>query len=138
MVKTEIIQKILKLKKLSQGNSNPHEAESAKTKMLELMKEHDISDGEIKVEEKAAAFDELVQEIKSFSLKNPSIPSIFGGTSVIDGVLDVLKSAKDAEKAVRLDQIRSMIGTASLLLGRNKTFIGIRDIIEKIIKKHAL
>lgn len=139
MTKQEAAKKIAKLRRLARGTKSTHEAETAAAQADKLAREHGLGAGELEVGQRAAAFDDLVDEVGRAVARAPTIPAgIFDARSIIDEVLHSIKKTDEVDKASRLAQVVTVVRTAALFAGGNPTVTEIKRAIDLVLKNHDL
>jgi hypothetical protein len=137
MTRSEILDKIAKLRRLARNNTCEQEAASARRKADDLAARHGVSEDELTNNKTSAAHDELVEELRIFAarkMKDGGALSLFGAAGVIDGVLQEIKKAGNEDKSARLRKLVEVARTASLLSPSN--FRPLREMVEKVLKNH--
>lgn len=135
----KIIEKWAKLRRLSTGSSNPHEAESARQKASELATEHCLSESDLSEGLMGLAFDDLVASIQQLVTSHPAIPSgLFNTESFLNDLLQSLRSLSDSTKASRLRQVVTIVRTAAFVAGTNATIKEISSRVNAVLTNHSL
>ena len=115
MTRQEAAEKVAKLARLARDNPNPHEAEAARTQARKIVAENNLSVDELSTGQKAAAFDDLVAEVRKAVCSHPALPQgLFGTSDVVSGILTRLGAASKESKARRLDEAGKLIDAASM------------------------
>lgn len=128
MTREEAAEKVAKLWRLAEKAGTPAEAETAKKTALKLVKEHNLTDRELSMGSRAAAFDDLMSALDTYVSGQP-VPVIV--REVIDRMK---KDTKKEDKADALGKFVVGLRAASLFVDVR----GIKTIVEEVLKKHGV
>lgn len=132
MTKAEAAERVAKLRRLAEKNDNAAEAASAKKRADKLVEEFKLTETELSLGGRAAAFDDLVDELDRFVRKH-DVPA-----AVLE-TIEMVKSKTDKEnKADMLGKIVAGVRTVSLFFIFNKDVKGIKDTVDAVLKKHGV
>ena len=139
MTKKEASEKVAKLLRLAKGSSNPHEAATAKAQAELLMKKHGLTASDLAAGQKAAAFDDLIDQVHEYVQKHPDVPEgLFGTASVITDVIMKTKGIAATDKAVAFDKIVGGTRFVFFIFGDNPWVAGIKTIVDGTLKNHEI
>lgn len=132
MTKKEAAEKIAKLRRLAEKAGTPAEAESARRLADKLTQEHGLTDTELSLGSRAAAFDDLMDELDRFVRKH-HVPA-----AVLETIeLVKVKTGKE-DKADALGKIVVGVRTVSLFFLFDKTVAAMKTTVDAVLKKHGV
>jgi len=132
MTKAEAIKKISKLNKLAEKAGTPQEAETARRAAEDLRRKHSISERELQLRAKAAAFDDLVGRLDAYARTQSQLPA-----PVFEVLSKIKSDTKEEDKANVLEKVVNMVRVGALLLSR-KSMGPVKEIVEETIRRHGL
>ena len=139
MTKTEAAEKVAKLRRLVKGTTNEHEAASARANADKLITEHKLTGNDLTSGEKAATFDDLIDALHHFTLNHPALPDgMFGTSKILQDVLTRIKNIGRTDKILHLNQLTSVIRTASIFAGNNSSIREIKRILDETLRRHEI
>ena len=139
MNKKEASEKVAKLLRLAKGSTNPHEAATAKAQAEILMQKHGLTPADLAAGQKAAAFDDLFDQIYRYVQQHPNVPKgIFDTSSVISDVIMKAKNIAATDKAAAFDKIVTGTSCIFAIFGDNPTISEINSIMTGTLKKHEI
>lgn len=139
MTRKEAAEKVAKLRRLARGSKNPHEAEMAREQADKLAARHGLASADLEAGSMGAAFDDLVDQVKTVVAGHASIPAgLFNTEGIINDVLGKIKSIGESDKSARLRQIATLIRTASFFAGDNKVVAEMKAVLDTTLKNHDL
>lgn len=128
MTKAEAAEKVAKLLRLAEKAGTPAEAESARRNAKRLIDLHHLTTAELSMGSRAAAFDDLMDELDAYVSKQP-VPAVV--REVIDRV------RKDTKKEDKSDALgKFVVGLRAAALFVNVG--GIKSTVEEVLKKHGV
>lgn len=143
MTKLEAAEKVAKMMKLARGNTNPHEAASARRRAKKIIDDHGLTVEELSTGKKAAALDDLIVALRSVTSNMPA--GLFNTSSIVEGILSKAESMSKESKSRRLDEICKLIDVASAVNGAlNVVSLSsplvkrVKEIFEKTLAAHDL
>jgi hypothetical protein len=141
MTKSEAIIKIRKMLNLAKGSKGP-ESDLARTQAEKMMAQYGINPSDLASEEKALAFDALVDRLQAYVNEQGAtigLGGLFDSMGVIKEVLAKIKGLGAADKANRLQQVTDWIQGATFLIGPNNNHIrSLNQILSDVLKEHGL
>ena len=141
MTKKQAIDRVNKLRALAKGTTNANERRSAAERAREIMREHQLTDADLKISDKVTAFDELVSTLDNYASRHPDLTQgTFGASEVVRELLGHAKTKIPRDKkAVFLDRLSQGIDLAKLLFGNsNKTLRDVAGIVDAVKKNHGV
>lgn len=132
MTRKDAAEKVAKLERLAEGTENKAEAETARKTARKIASEHGLSDSELMIGAKAAAFDELVTALDTYAAKNNIPPAV---SFALD---KIKKEHKEDDKAASLDKIVKASRFAGMLFGRDVTVKKAVEVIEETLHKYKI
>lgn len=132
MTRKEAAEKVAKLRRLAGGAGTSAERATATRVADELTKQHGLTEDELTLGIKAAAFDDLIDELNRFVSKH-DVPS-----AVLE-VLGAIKTSTDKEdKAVTLVRVVQIVRATSMFFGFDSSVKGTKTVVERVLKKHGV
>lgn len=139
MTKSEAAEKVAKLRRLSKGTTNEHEASSAAAQADRLIDEYSLNEDDLTSGGKAAAFDDLLDTLHLFVANHPALPNgLFGTSAILGDVLKKIKNMEKTDKANRLSQLTTVVRTASFIAGDNPSIKEIKRILDDTLLRHEI
>jgi hypothetical protein len=139
MLKKEAAEKVAKLMKLANGSTNPHEASSARSQAEKIVREHGLTDDDLRSGEMASAFDELVDSLQKLVAGHPALPTgLFNSSAIVTDVLHKIKTLGDVDKSKKLRQITTMVRTVSFIAGDNPIVSEVKAVLDSTLKNHGI
>jgi hypothetical protein len=132
MTRKEAAEKVAKLRKLAERAGTAAEGDAARKIANELTAQHGLTEVELSVGSRAAAFDDLMDELNRF-VKKHDVPS---------AVLEVIEAVKAGtgkdDKAGALVNIVTVVRTTSMFFGFDKTVKQVKSVVDRVLKKHSV
>lgn len=132
MTKAEAAEKVAKLRQLAESKANAHEADTAKQRADELIKKYGLTENDLSLGSKAAAFDDLIGELDAF-VRRHEVPA-----AVFEAIDLVRRETTKENKADALGKIVKVVRTASMFFGFDKTVKGVKDTVDGVLTKHKV
>lgn len=132
MTKKQAAEKVAKLRRLAEKAGTKQEGESAELNAKKMIDEFGLTEADLSVGAKAAAFDELIGSLDVFvKNKRDQVPG-----SVLSVIDQIKKHTKEDDKAAAFEKIVAAVKLGNMLFGHNKTVAAMGDMIETVITKH--
>lgn len=132
MTRAEAAEKVAKLRRLAERNNSPAEADSARKRADKLTKEYGLNETELSLGSRAAAFDDLMDELNAF-VKKHDVPA-----TVLETIELVKTKTGKEDKADALGKIVAGVRTVSLFFLFNKEVAGVKATVDAVLKKHGV
>lgn len=132
MTRQEAAQKIAKLRRLAERAGTPAEAENARGAMEKLMKQFGLTDAELAIGRRAAAFDDLLEDLNRFVGRHDVPQPVF---MVIE---HFKKNVAEGEKSDALSKIVTGVRAASFFFGGDPTVKKLKASIDEVLTKHQV
>lgn len=134
MTKKQAAEKVAKLRRLAEKAGSKEESQNAYRAIDKLILQYQLTDAELAVGAKAAAFDDLISSLDSFvRTRREQVPG-----SVMGAIEQVKKSTNEDEKAAAFDKIAVTVNLGNMLFGHNKTVAAIGDLLASVAEKHGI
>jgi len=135
MTRQEAAEKVAKLARLSKDNTNPHEAEAARSQARKIVKEHGLTLEELSAGKKALAFDDVVARVRAEAASRlVESPGLFNTSSILSDALARLETLSEASKAKRLDESYKLVD-AIYLFNSTLSVVGLGSPAVNTVKK---
>lgn len=141
MTKKQAIDRVNKLRALAKGTPNANEREVAAKRAREIMKEHHLTDADLRVADKVTAFDDLLTTLDTYASKHPDLTqSTFGASEIVREILGHAKTKlPEDHKASLFGQLSQGLDLVKLVFGNtNKTLRDVSSIVDAVKKRHGV
>lgn len=128
MTRSKAAEKVASIRRLAERAGTEAEADNAKRAAERLIKEHGLTEVEISLGSLAAAFDDLMNEMDTFTRKN-SAPAV-----VLEVIQKAKKDTKPEDKADALRKIVIAVRAISLFTDISK----VKNVIDDVLRKHGV
>jgi len=132
VTKTEAAEKVAKLRMLAERNPNPNEAKAARERAAKIMAEHGLTEVDISVGARAAAFDELAERLEGFVRRHEVPAPVY---EVFDHIKK--KTAKE-DKGKALEKIVGIVRLAGLFGAIDPTVKTVKKAVDEVLEKHKI
>lgn len=132
MTKDDAKGKVSKLLRLAEKAGTPQEADSARRTAAEIKKKYGITDEELSLGTKAAAFDDLVGKLDAHARRHPEMPP-----AVFEVLTKMKTDMSEDDKAASLVKLVGTIRVAALFLG-SKKMGGVKEVVEDALRRYSL
>lgn len=132
ITKKQAAEKVAKLRRVYERPDSGPEGQTARRSAEKLILEHSLTEADLSIGAKVAAFDDLVGQLEIYAKGNQDkLPG-----SVADAIDKIKNHTKEEDKAEALDKIVGWSKVSALLFGHNKYVRAVKDTIENVLKKH--
>jgi len=139
LTRKEAATKYAKLIRLADGNSNPHEAESARQQAANLASEYSLKPSDLESERLNEAFDDLVVRLEEFiAMKESDLGGLFGAGPIVKEVTSKIRTSTEIDKPAYLRKFTAVLRMVSLVSGGNSPITTLKKILDEVLKKHNL
>lgn len=128
MTKAEAAEKVAKLRRLAAGTNVAAEADSAKRRADELIKQFGLTEVELSAGSRANAFDDLLTELDGYIRKH-EVPTV-----VFEVIERMKKDTKKEDKAKALEKFVTVVRGAALFLDVG----GVKKVMDQVLAKHGV
>lgn len=128
MTKNEAAEKVAKLRRLAAGTNNAAEADSARRRADELIKQFGLTEVELSAGSRANAFDDLLTELDGYIRKH-EVPTV-----VFEVIEKMKKDTKKEDKAKALEKFVTIVRGAALFLDVG----GVKKVMDQVLAKHGV
>lgn len=142
MTRIEAVAKIVKLQKLAHSNSNPNEADTARSQAFKLMQEYSITHNDLSDMLMGSAFDDLIDSLQRITTAHPDsllgCATLLQNTTITQDLVQQLKSGDVHHKKKKLQQLAFGIRALNLFGGSSPVVAEIKSSLDTVLRNYEI